>query len=241
MTWRQPQGVTLLEALLAILLLSLVIPGAWKVLAVQRNAGVVMAHRAESLETVRTLAWLLPREVSSGRPGSDWVVEGGGTLDLRAFRGLGLIDEKGRDGALVRVCYWGTRNPEPAKDSVLLLGRDGSWSAHDLLIRTKVSTGCLGVAGGAEERWTLVPEPPPSVLARLYEKGRYHLSDRALRYQRGEGGRQPLTPERIEIGRFLGPTDGGASFGWELVIQDPGPGSESDPRPTSALWRGRNE
>ncbi len=235
------QGVTLLETLFAILLLSFLVPGAWNVLSVQRNAGVLIAHRAESLETVRTVAWLLSEEVSSGRPGVDWVVEGGDTLDLRAFRGQGLVDEEATEGASIRLCYWGTRSPNPEKDSVLLLGKNGRWSAHDLRDRTEISTGCLGETGGTEERWNLVPDPPPSAFARLYEKGRYHLSARALRYQRGEGGRQPLTPERIEFGRMMGPIEGGVPFAWELVIRDPNPRFDSVPGPRSALWRGRNE
>jgi hypothetical protein len=233
------RGATLLEALLAILLLSLVVPGAWRVLSVQRNAGVLMAHRAEALETVRTLAWLLPEEVSSGRPGVDWVARGGDTLDLRAFRGQGLIDEGETEGATIRLCYWGTRSPIPDKDSVLLLGKDGRWSAHDLRNRTEISTGCLGAAGGTEERWSLSPDPPPSAWAKLYEKGSYHLSSGALRYRRGEGGRQPLTPERIESGKFMGPTEGGSPFAWELTIHSTTPTPDSVPSPRSALWRGR--
>lgn len=241
MSSSRSRGATLLEAILVILLLSLVVPGAWKVLAVQRNAGVLLAHRAERLETVRTVAWLLHEEVSSGRPGVDWVSEGGDTLGLRAFRGQGMVEDGSRAGATIRLCYWGTRDPIPEKDSVLLLGRDGSWSAHDLRHRTEMSSDCLGAAGGTEETWSLSPDPPPSVFARLYEKGSYHWSSRALRYQRGEGGRQPLTPERIEVGRFIGPTEGGAPFAWELEIQDPKPGTDSVPGPRSALWRGRGE
>ena len=88
------RGATLLEAILAILLLTLVVPGAWKILAVQRAAGVHVARRAEGLETVRTVGWLLPREVSSGRPGVDWVSNGGDSLGLRAFRGQGMVDDR---------------------------------------------------------------------------------------------------------------------------------------------------
>jgi hypothetical protein len=198
-----------------------------------------MAHRAESLETVRTVAWLLQTEVSRGRPEVDWAADGGETLDLRAFRGQGLLDDEGRAGTSIRICFWGTRSPVPEKDSVLLLGKDGRWRAHDLRHRTEVSEDCLGDEGGTEERWSLSPDPPPSVFAKLYEKGRYHLSSRALRYQRGEGGRQPLTPERIEAGRFMGPNEGGTPFAWELVIENPDSRHDSSSTPPSARWRGR--
>ena len=102
-----------------------------------------------------------------------------------------------------------------------------------------MASDCLGAAGGTEETWVLSPDPPPSVFARLYEKGSYHWWAGALRYQRGDGGRQPLTPERIEAGRFTGPTEGGSPFAWELIIRDPTPGIDSAPGSGSALWRGR--
>lgn len=34
----------------------------------------------------------------------------------------------------------------------------------------------------------------------LFESGSYHISDGAFRYRRGDGGRQPLTAERIDVG-----------------------------------------
>ena len=38
------------------------------------------------------------------------------------------------------------------------------------------------------------------VLARVFERGSYHLEDRAIRYRAGDGGRQPLSEERLESG-----------------------------------------
>ncbi|HIF20809.1 MAG TPA: hypothetical protein EYQ27_02630 [Gemmatimonadetes bacterium] len=47
--------------------------------------------------------------------------------------------------------------------------------------------------------WRLSVTPDePVVLARLFERGSYHISGKALRYRRGGAGRQPLTPEVLD-------------------------------------------
>jgi hypothetical protein len=43
----------------------------------------------------------------------------------------------------------------------------------------------------------------------VFERGSYHLEDRAIRYRTGDGGRQPLSEERLESGSaFLGSAAG---------------------------------
>lgn len=232
-------GTSILEALVALLLLSIVIPGGWKILARSRSAGAAVALRAEGLETVRTVAWLLPEEVSQGRAVSDWWVAGPDSLVVRAFRGIALVQPGPIEGRRIHLCFRGVRSPAPEKDSVLLLGTDGVWRAHDLEDRARLSAGCPGVEDGWEEVWTLFPPPSPGVVARLFEHGSYHLSDGALRYRRGEGGRQPLTPERIDEGSFLGRWAEGGAFGWHLSLQT-GPGTGPAPdEPGPISWRGR--
>jgi hypothetical protein len=197
-----------------------------------------VAHRAEGLETIRTIAWLLPEEVSGGRAGRDWWIEHGDSLTLRAFRGLALIEGGPVQTRVVRVCFRGVRSPDPEKDSVLLLGVDGSWRAHDLEDRVRVSSGCPGLDEGSEEKWTLSPAPSGALLARVFERGSYHLADGALRYRRGEGGRQPLTPERIRTGSFLGPAEGGHPFAWEIALGGPLGGPRALSGSETLLWRG---
>ena len=60
----------------------------------------------------------------------------------------------------------------------------------------------------------------------------------ALRYRRGEGGRQPLTPENIETGSFRDGSEPGSTFGWEITLRPPksrvGVPERGEPR----IWRG---
>jgi hypothetical protein len=226
-----------MEALVVLTLMALVIPTGWTVLMRHRVAGQRVAGRAEGLETVRTLAWILAEETGAGTEGLDWRLEGGDALVLRAFRGHALLTHPSGGTGDLAVCFRGFRTPVPAKDSVLLLGADGQWRVHDLLDRRGSSTPCPGTEGeGREERWTLSPPPEVSVFGRLFETGRYFLTNGALRYRRGEGGRQPLTPERILTGRFLSPAEGGNPFGWEVVLRPEVPGDSAS---ETSLWRGR--
>lgn len=230
---REERGISLLETLMVLLLLGLVAQGGWTVLARHRVAAANVGARAEGLETVRTIAWLLPEELSGGLPDEDWWANGTDSLELRAFRGVGLV--KGGVGGddWVRVCFRGVRSPNPEKDSVLLLGGDGRWKAHGLLRRVKTDEACSGLGGGWEEDWSLSPEPGDAILGRVFERGSYHLVNGALRYKRGEGGRQPLTPERVQSGKVVRPEGAVTTFSWEVTLTRAVAGTDS------SLWRGR--
>jgi len=223
------RGASVVEALLTILLLSVLVPGAWGVVARHHTGALSAAHRAEALETVRTAAWLLREELSGGSPEQDWWV-GEDTVALRAFRALGLVKEGSVMGQDLVACVRGVRMPNPDKDSVLLLGADGHWRGHELERRVRSGGECTELDDGWEERWTVAPEPHQPVLGRIFERGSYHLADGALRYRRGAGGRQPLTPERIREGRFRA-WDGG--FRWELGVR------EAPGRSPGLAWRGK--
>jgi len=231
-------GGSLLEVLLVLALSLWVVHGAWTSLVVHRGAGWGLAERAQDLETVRTLSWLVPEEVVHGRPGTDWWVGDEDSLALRSFRGLALVRRRTEASGSFVVCFRGLRSPDPEKDSVLVLEQDGPWRAHDLTSRLSRSDECLDAGGGGEEVWTLSPIPSRPVLMKLFERGTYHLAQKALRYSRGRGGRQPLTPERIEGGRFHGLGEAGGPFAWTLRLEgDVGGGSQDGAEPRTR-WRG---
>jgi hypothetical protein len=228
-------GFFLLEVVISLLLLSLLVSMGWIFFARQREVGRNVFRRASDLETVRTVAWLLGQETKAGRPGVDWVVGRDDSLSLRAFRGVAIMDEGSWVGNRVRVCFRGHRSPAPEKDSVLVMGPDGSWTALDLRDRVRLSSDCPGMVGWQEEVWTISEGRPGAILGRLYERGSYHLANGALRYERGDGGRQPLTPENLEVGSFLGPSSRGRGVRWELTLKDQ-VGEETDAKPRT--WRG---
>jgi hypothetical protein len=58
------------------------------------------------------------------------------------------------------------------------------------------------------------------LLARVFERGSYHLEDRAIRYRLGEAGRQPLTAERLESGSSLVANGGGVSMRLRVRVDD---------------------
>ncbi len=196
-TRQSSTGATLLEMLLA-LTLGIAVLGAFVgVLRGSLKWTESLILRAEALEVIRTIWVVLDEEVRPGLAGRDWTVDDEGVLRLRAFRGVGRICSGAEHEDRWVVAYRGRRLPEPARDSVLVLGVDGGWRAFDLV--GVVGTGdCESEPG---ERvltgsWSQ-PEAPAPALVRVFERGEYHLVDGAFRYRRGEGGRQPLTPERV--------------------------------------------
>jgi hypothetical protein len=187
----------------------------------------------EGLETIRTIDWLLPEELSGGRPGEDWWMAGGDSVALRAFRGLGIVEEQGPAPDELAICFRGIRAPDTEKDSVLLLETDGRWKAYELRWRAGAGGSCPGLGGGSLERWYLSPEPGDGVVARVFERGTYHLADGALRYRRGEGGRQPLTPPRVHSGAIRGFPGESPHMWWEVQLVE---GEGSSP---GIPWMGR--
>jgi hypothetical protein len=231
-------GALLLEVIVALTLLALLVSIGWGFMAKHREVVSAISHRASGLETIRTMAWLLGQETRAGRRGVDWVVGPGDSLPLRAFRGFALIEGDSWVGSRVRVCFRGHRSPAPEKDSVLLLGPDGSWAPLDLVDRVHLSSECRGMLGWEEEEWTLSGGRPGDVVGRLFERGSYHLANGALRYSRGVGGRQPITPENLEEGSFVPPSTEGRGIHWKVTLTGAGEdhGVSLDPNPRT--WRG---
>ncbi|MGW8267742.1 MAG: hypothetical protein ACWGSQ_15360 [Longimicrobiales bacterium] len=218
--------------MVVLLLTGLVVQGGWTVLATLRKAGEETAETAEGLETVRTAAWLLEEELGGSLPLRDWWAGEGDSVSLRAYRGLALVTGTEAGGG-TEVCYRGIRNPNPDKDSILFLTDGGSWRAHALTGRSRGERGCLGDGEGWEEVWEVEPPSDGALLGRVYERGSYHLALGALRYRRGGGGRQPLTPPRIAEGSLEAGEGAHGGLRWTLFLSDP----EKD-RDTLA-WSGR--
>ena len=189
----------MVEILVALLLgLFLLQAGMWAVARV-RVSHAHLVTRSEVLAAVRLAGSLLRLETSTGTRGRDWAISGE-ALSLRAFRGTGLVCGTLSGADTVVASYKGYRRPDPSKDSVLLVYPDGSrgvavlrgWAAApDTLCAGGPLVGRVVLRLGSAV-------PTGAVIARVFERGSYTFSRRALRYRRGAGGRQPLTPELWE-------------------------------------------
>ncbi len=189
-------GVSMVEALMALVLGLLVIQLSLGIMARMRRIGGRLTRRAESMEAVRITRHVVGGEVRLGRPGRDWVVVGREELALRAFRGVADVCPWRPDSLTLLVSYRGSRAVDPSKDSVLLADREGTWLAAAVVRVSASGLVCPEAPDVSVERWRMARAAPPGVvLARVFERGSYHLSGGALRYRRGRAGRQPLTPE----------------------------------------------
>jgi len=180
-------------------------------LARLRRAQTRLEVRTDALVATRITRHVVRRELRHGRHGDDWFVNDD-SIFLRAFRGTALVCPYDTLTLELTVVFGGDRRPDPSKDSVLLIGPLGSLEARALTGVGSSSNPCGPTALPPPETWRLdAAVPPGSVVARLYERGSYHLSASALRYRRGASGRQPLTPEVwsassawVRTGRVLG-------------------------------------
>jgi hypothetical protein len=167
----------------------------------------IVSSRVEALEAVRTTWVVLEEELGKGRPCHDWHLADDGAVALRAFRGFGRVCDSGL--GTLQLAYRGRRLPEVDRDSLLVLTTGGAWIPASL---QGVVTGSECPLGTGERSLTLTTStawPSPPVLVRVFERGSYHLTDGALRYRRGAGGRQPLTLELFApASRFERTTEG---------------------------------
>lgn len=199
-------GVSLPEALVVLVLAAVLVHLAWTTLREQSRVARRAAALTERLEAARATRFVLDGEVRAGVAGRDWIGPAGDSIAVRAFRGVGLpcVGPTGSWDGTVR--YRGVRRPDPEKDSVLVLAPDGTWRTLGLEgARADPGRPCrVGVdgEGWSTERWSVVgPGGGPAgsfVVARIFERGSYHLADGALRYRRGRAGRQPLTPTLLD-------------------------------------------
>ncbi len=199
----------LVAALLGLFLLSLGL----RTFARVRSAEARFVARRDALVALRLSRHVLRTELGRSRAELDWTVDAD-SLSLRAFRGTALVCASDSAAASIVVSYRGERAADPAKDSLLLVGAEGREVARDL-VAVGAGSDC-DTGGGGAATWRLdAPAPVGALVARLYERGSYHLSGHALRYRRGGSGRQPLTGEVWATSTGWSPS--GSRLGVDLI------------------------
>ena len=192
--FRRRYGVTVVEVVVSLLLGLAVISFAWGALAHQQTVASRLRSEMDLLSARRLAAIVIGKELRAGVRGRDWIGPALDSLSLRAFRGWGPVCGWRSEPGNIVVAYHGERTANPVKDSVLILTADG-WRRADLTGRVSGPRSCGMDLGGDSEVWTIDPPVTGALVARIFERGSYHVSGGALRYRRGRGGRQPLTQD----------------------------------------------
>ena len=193
-------GVTVVEVLLSLLIGLAVMSLSWSSLARQRTVASRLTSEMDLLSARRLTAIVIGKELRAAVRGRDWVGPVSDSLSLRAFRGWGPVCASATEPGKIVVAYHGERTANPAKDSVLILTAEG-WRQADLTERASGPQSCAMDPAGDAEVWTIEPPVTGALVARIFERGSYHVSGGALRYRRGLGGRQPLTPNVFDDDR----------------------------------------
>ena len=223
---KEMRGGTLIEAIVTLVLGLLLVQMSLGALARGHTLHQGLLERADALKTVRIVRWVLRAELSKGHPGEDWMVHDADSIVLRAYRGVAFpcLITTGR----LDVTYRGGRDPDPEKDSVLLVYESGETDVR-ALERWGPGASCswrLGVSpsGWSAQQWAVEGVLDSGLVAvRLFESGSSHIADGALRYRRGRGGRQPLTSNALSTPES-GIRTGGAGLGVSIVMKSQGGG-----------------
>lgn len=189
------RGYGLPEALLALALGGIAGTGLMAAVAGSARVARLHAEHVAEAELLRVARTAIAAELRFLDPAADLRAVAADSLPLRALRGIGVVCAREGDALLVR--YRGLRDPEPAKDSVLVVGM-GPIPPAQLEHSEAVQEGCPTRPGETIRRWIAGDPPPAGALLLLFESGSYHLAGGALRYRRGAGGRQPITEERLD-------------------------------------------
>jgi hypothetical protein len=155
------------------------------------------ADRAEALDAVRSLAGILGGELAVLDPATDLRALSRDSLGARIFRGTGIVCAS--SAAMMAVRYRGNRDPDPTKDSVLILAGGGPGRVRRMVTASKLSVPpCAYAPGESVFALTLSAAADSAAIVAVFESGAYHLSTNALRYLRGASGRQPLTADVLD-------------------------------------------
>ena len=181
-------GFGTIELLVALSLGALVAGAALALLQGQSRLARSAGDSADMAEAVRTATQVLSAETRWLAPASDLRALTPDSLSLRAFRGSGVVCALDPAyGAVVR--YSGLRDPDPAKDSVLIeRGANGELSAIVLGFVTGALCDSLPAIKLAVNQPLVVGD-----VVLIFESGNYYLTGGALRYRLGAEGRQPIT------------------------------------------------
>lgn len=190
---RRPGVASVAELVLVAWLFAFVLAGIGRFATDQNRLAALQRDRARFEEAVRTASVVLGAELRSLTPDDASAVTAD-SVRLRAFRGGGRVCDA--EGESIWIVYGGVRRPDPAKDSVLVIGQRETQALG--VVSYSESSAC----GGSIQVAVADTLAPRAAYALLFETGTYVLADGAVRYRRGESGRQPLTEPLLSLMAF---------------------------------------
>jgi prepilin-type N-terminal cleavage/methylation domain-containing protein len=213
----QRRGFTLVEVLLALVIMGAVTGAIYKLLTTNQRLAVAQSEQVTLQSNVRTGSLLVPNElrelntVSLGLADqNDITVANAARIDYRASRGLGLLCQVPAGGQLriAEATWTGVRPPILNRDDLYLFidgnkdeDEDDIWQRMDITAVAKSGTAC-----GATSGWilTVAGAIPAGVLVntpvRVFERMSMQLSS--------VGGQWWLAAQSIKSGQALTPVLG---------------------------------
>ncbi|MEK9504930.1 hypothetical protein [Gaopeijia maritima] len=177
----------LAEVLVALALGGLLVAGVWRSSASIRGDLATLSVRATTTDARRVVGLILDQE--AGGLVADPAPTG--EAAVRAHRWWGVVCDTLPTPGRAVLRHQGLRQPDPDKDSLLLVAADGRMFGRRLDAVRSVD-GCGGRV--IQVAWTPDPGEAFPRVVRGFERGFYRL-DEAFRYRRDRGGAQPLTAE----------------------------------------------
>jgi hypothetical protein len=193
---RSRRGASLAEMLVALLGTVLLGAAITALLTSHLRLAQHVAGRAETLDALHTSALLLTQETRGLHPISDIAGVAADSIAIRVFRGSAI--PCGVNGTDADVRYTGARDPDPLKDSLLVITARSEEVAGLLAVSALAATGCIALPG--ETLWRIVADSalPQQPLLLFFERGSYHFDNDALRYRPYGGTRQPVTADAFD-------------------------------------------
>jgi len=189
---RARAGYAFTELVVTLALSAVVAAALGSVLLTHLRVARIIAARTSAADATRLALHVLATEFRLASPAADIHASGRDSIAARLPRLSGTVCALGPGRIWVRAS--GMREPDPSKDSVLLVSGVGE-RATALAGLTEEAGPCPPASGQTVYRldWTPAPERGGAVL--VFENGSYFLRERALRLRMGGEGRQPLTEE----------------------------------------------
>jgi hypothetical protein len=206
-----------MELVVTLALTAIVSAALGSVLLTHMRVTRIVAARVAAANAVRLALHVIPAELRLARPATDIRSLAPDSLAARLPRVTGTVCA--RAGSQLWISASGMREPDPAKDSMLLLSGTGEVAA--------ALSGLAEDPGGCPERSGLttyrVDAPADSVAGAavlIFESGTYYARERAFRFRVGAEGRQPLTEEvfsNVGAAFVLRPDSSGPALSIRLV------------------------